>query len=75
MIPGGHDHDSAESAESIGESGEKAAVYKGLVVLSGIYFFLVAERMMTILGDWKRQKKAKVRIVRRYCVTGRGGGS
>ncbi|XP_074652801.1 zinc transporter ZIP10-like [Tubulanus polymorphus] len=55
-----HSHDSE------GEGHSKDGVYKGLVVLSGIYFFFLAERFMNIISDKRRRKKTtkkrKIRV-------------
>ena len=52
---GGQDHGEEEEGHS------NEAMWKGMVVLSGIYIFFIAERLMTMLTQWKRNATKKVR--------------
>ena len=60
MVP--HSPDGSDDS-----AGEKEAVFKGLVVLAGMYLFLVAERVLTLLAERRKERKVKV-------CTPRGGG-
>ncbi|XP_064644546.1 zinc transporter ZIP6-like isoform X2 [Lineus longissimus] len=60
-------HDTSDEAA---EAAEKNSVYKGLVALAGIYFFFIAERIMAILAEKKKQRKRKRKRSIRESVVG-----
>uniref|UniRef100_A0A5K3EHM3 Zinc transporter ZIP10 n=1 Tax=Mesocestoides corti TaxID=53468 RepID=A0A5K3EHM3_MESCO len=56
-IAGGHEH-SREGVSSEGAAEEREAVLKGLVALVGIYFFFLAEKLVSTISEYRTEKAA-----------------
>ncbi|VEL41348.1 unnamed protein product [Protopolystoma xenopodis] len=51
--------DSAESQNGRKEDDlERVAVFKGLVALGGVYFFFMAEKLVSLISEYRAEKKA-----------------
>ncbi len=58
-----HDHSlegSTNEADSGGGHDDTEAVVKGMMILTGIYFFFLMERLMEYCTEWKRKRQIKV---------------
>ena len=61
----GHGHNGQVQTQDVGHD-HHVAVWKGMVVLGGIYFFFLAERAMGMVTSWKRNRRKSVRIIFYY---------
>ncbi|RTG81892.1 solute carrier family 39 (zinc transporter), member 10 [Schistosoma bovis] len=52
----GHDH-GAELTTSKEENGERIAIMKGFVALGGVYFFFMAEKILSLTSEYRAEKK------------------
>ncbi|CAH8548974.1 unnamed protein product [Schistosoma rodhaini] len=52
----GHDH-GGEETSSKEENGERIAILKGLVALGGVYFFFMAEKILSLTSEYRAEKK------------------
>ena len=55
----GHDH-GAEGGEA--EDPDRDPIWKGMVVLAGIYFFFMAERGMGMYNQWKANHRKEPQV-------------
>ncbi|RUS77318.1 hypothetical protein EGW08_014915, partial [Elysia chlorotica] len=62
----GHSHDEAHSEEDEEEQ-HRAAAFKGLMAFSGILFFFITERLLTIITVIKRNKKSEKHKKKKRC--------
>ncbi|KAK4471560.1 hypothetical protein MN116_004977 [Schistosoma mekongi] len=54
-ISGGQGHGHKEASEE--EDGERIAILKGLVALGGVYFFFMAEKILSLTSEHRAEKK------------------
>lgn len=52
----GHDH-GGELTSSKEENGERIAIMKGFVALGGVYFFFMAEKILSLTSEYRAEKK------------------
>ncbi|CAH8850565.1 unnamed protein product [Trichobilharzia szidati] len=55
-ISGGQGHSHGEEATGEGD-GERTAIMKGLVALGGVYFFFMAEKILSLTSEYRAEKK------------------